>query len=78
MRMVVSFSAEQKAWLEEQAKTHKKTMAKLIREAVESYRRSLSPQTSELEQLLKKTSGTWTKGDGLAFQRRLRSDWNRR
>jgi len=47
-------------------------MARLVREAV---RRMRQQEDVSLEELLRQTSGLWSRGDGLAWQRRLRKEW---
>jgi len=47
-------------------------MTRLVREAI---RRMRQQEDVSFEELLKQTSGLWHKGDGLAYQRRLRKEW---
>lgn len=47
-------------------------MARLVREAI---RRMRQQEDVSLEELLRQTSGLWRRGDGLAWQRRLRKEW---
>ncbi len=48
-------------------------MAEAIRKGI-NYLRKEEEKTT-YQQLLKKTSGMWVKGDGLQYQVQLRSEW---
>jgi hypothetical protein len=47
-------------------------MAEVVRTAIRGQRKK---QEEPLEKLLSKTSGIWRNGDGLKYQRRIRSEW---
>jgi hypothetical protein len=46
-------------------------------EAIKHYRQESEYVTkpASFKALLKKTAGIWTSGDGLAFQKKLRGEW---
>ncbi len=75
IRTVISLDEESKKWLDQQAREENVSAAELIRTAVRKYRDEKKRETIPLNDLLKKTSGIWKAGDGLAYQRRLRKEW---
>ena len=50
-------------------------MTRLVEEAL---RRMKAQEEAEFAQLLSKSSGIWNAGDGLAYQRELRDEWEGR
>lgn len=71
-RTIISLDPEDKQWLERTAQAQGVPMARLVREAI---RRMRQQEDVSLEELLRQTSGLWRRGDGLAWQRRLRKEW---
>jgi len=53
-------------------------MARLVRRAIQRLRQESDSSPSRFDVLLRETSGISRFGDGLAYQRRLRRDWDRR
>ncbi len=53
-------------------------MTELVRRAVRQLRKQSGPQTSPFDKVLGETAGLWKLGDGLAYQKGLRADWDRR
>ena len=47
----------------------------LIQWIVRALRFSLKSSQSDWDDLLRRTSGIWKHGDGLAYQNRLRDEW---
>jgi hypothetical protein len=79
IRTVISLAPDAKAWLDDQARETGRSMTDLVREAVERYRvDQTAARRPSREQLLARTRGTWTNGDGLAWQRAIRADWDHR
>ena len=77
-RMVVTLEDSEKLWLAKESKAQHKSIAQIIRDAVKEYRKYLkSKQPESFEELLESTRGTWTEGDPLAYQRKIRSEWDR-
>ena len=72
VRTIISLDPDDKQWLDGAASRAGLPMAGLVREAI---RRMRQQQEAGLEDLLRRTSGLWRKGDGLAYQRRLRRQW---
>lgn len=71
-RTIISLDPGEKAWLERKAREQGVSMSALVREAI---RRLRKQEDVSFDKLLKQTSGLWRKGDGLAYQRRLREEW---
>ena len=79
IRMPVSFDPEDKRWLERHAHAQGKSAAMVVREALQAYRLRTRDGDTSFQQLLEKTSGTWKGTEGpLAYQRRLRGEWDHR
>jgi len=78
IRTVISLDAEDKAWLDRTAKRQRKTMTQLVRHAVQRLRQESESAPSGFERLLRDTRGIWKSGDGLAYQKKMRREWDRR
>lgn len=78
VRTLISLDAEEKAWLDRAAKREGVPMTRLVRRAIRRLRDEEASDPKGFERLLQETSGLWKAGDGLAYQRRLRGEWNRR
>lgn len=77
IRTIISLDPEDKAWLDRRAKQERTRMAVLVRRAIRRFREQCGPERSDFDRLLRDTAGTWKRGDGLAYQRRLRREWDR-
>ena len=77
IRTVISLDEESKEWLDQQARQEHVSTAELIRTAVRKYRDEKKREALPLSDLLKQTSGIWKGGDGLAYQRLLRKEWQK-
>lgn len=54
-------------------------MTEIVRRAVREYReRYDAGGPSRLKELLRRTRGCWTHGDGLRYQDAVRDEWERR
>lgn len=77
--MVISLAKDDKAWLQHIAEDQHISMAEVIRLAIERYRDEIQTTPARsLHQILLKTKGIWKKADGLAYQRKIRSEWDRK
>jgi hypothetical protein len=75
-RTLINLSDEDKAWLDQEAKSRRIPMTELVRQAVHSYRlREQNLSSPNLQDALKQTSGIWNQGEGLQYQSRLRDEW---
>ena len=78
IRTVISLEREDKAWLDRTAKASRTRMTELVRRAIRQFRERTEADPGQFARLLRETAGSWKHGDGLAYQKRLRRDWNRR
>ena len=72
VRTVIALDPKDKAWLDRKARKSGVPMTEVVRQAVRSMRER---EEVDFADLLAKTKGTWKGGDGLAYQRRIRSEW---
>jgi hypothetical protein len=72
-RTIITISDMEKRWLMNYTKTHKISMAEAIRRGIACLKASHSP--AYYRKIVNDTKGIWSKGDGLKFQERLRSEW---
>ena len=78
VRTVISLSSEDKAWLDRAAAARGVPMTEVVRQAIRVLRASEPVAGPTFEELLEMTAGTWQEGDGLAWQRRMRAEWDDR
>ncbi len=79
IRTIISLDPEEKAWLDEKARETGQSMTAVVREAVVRYRaQDAKCGSPSLKALLERTRGTWKQGDGLAWQNKLRAEWDKR
>jgi len=76
MRTVVDIPKEERAWLDKKAKEKGVSMAEALRQTLRADRLAEQKQ-AEFKRLSDKVFGSWTQGDGLAYQRKLRAEWDR-
>ncbi len=72
-RTIISLEESEKAWVDEEAKRIGKPMTEVVRIAIRFLR---DDKERALKSLLAETSGTWSEGDGLEYQKRMRSEWD--
>ena len=79
VRTVISLPEGDKDWLDRTADERGVSMTEVVREAVHRLReekeRAAKPTFREL---LRAAAGTWTQGDGLEWQLKLRKEWDER
>ena len=76
IRTIISLDADDKRWLDRLAESERTSMTELVRRAVRLLRQTLPAPEPSLEELLESTAGTWEGGDGLAYQERVRGEWD--
>lgn len=74
-RTIITLPEEDKLWLEKYGVLHRVSMAQAIRQAIGKLKAAESEST--YQDLVRSTRGIWRKGNGLAYQRKIRSDWKR-
>ena len=75
IKTIISLEIDIKQWVEIKAQKDGTSMTRLVGEAL---RRMKAQEEADFAQLLSKSSGIWTAGDGLAYQRELRDEWEGR
>lgn len=76
-KTTIEIEEQEKAWLDQQALAEKVSAAEIVRKALDLYRHHVAAPYPSLsfDDLLAQTRGLWTAGDGLTYQRRLRTEW---
>lgn len=78
-RTLINLNPDDKRWLDREARARHVPMTELVRQAVRDYRiREESRAKPALHAALEHTAGIWRSGDGLAYQRRIRGEWEDR
>jgi len=72
IRTVIGLEEQDKTWLDRKAAEAGVPMAELVRTAV---RRMRELDAASFQELLQRTRGIWKRGDGMAYQRRIRREW---
>ncbi|MBN2495959.1 MAG: CopG family transcriptional regulator [Deltaproteobacteria bacterium] len=75
VRTVISLDEEDKKWLDEISSQEGIPMTKIIQRAVKLLRERERRRGATLEDLLQRTMGIWTRGDGLQYQEAIRDEW---
>jgi hypothetical protein len=78
IRTIVSLDPDDKAWLDRKARQERTPMTRLVRRAIQRLRQESESNPSRFDRLLRETSGLRKFGDGLAYQRKLRAEWDKR
>lgn len=78
VRTVISLDPEDKTWLDGQARRERVPMTRVVQRAIQRLRKESEANPSRFERLLRETSGLREFGDGLAYQRKLRGEWDKR
>lgn len=79
VRTIISLDPDEKAWLDDKARRSGKPMTAVVREALARYRAQDGTRDKPpLAALLDNTSGIWKRGNGLAWQKKLRREWDKR
>lgn len=78
IRTIVSLDPDDKAWLDRKARQERMPMTRLVRRAIQRMRQESEAHPAGFERLLLETSGLRKSGDGLAVQRKLRGEWDKR
>ena len=72
-RTIVTVSDEEKLWLENYSRTLGISMAEAIRRGIA--RLKVQEGKSTYQRIVKDSKGIWRKGNGLEYQKKLRSEW---
>ncbi|MCF8037294.1 MAG: hypothetical protein K9K62_10515 [Desulfobacteraceae bacterium] len=74
-RTIITLSESNKNWLEAYSRARGISMAEAIRKGISRLRENES--RALYRELAEQTRGIWEKGDGLAWQDKLRAEWDR-
>jgi len=78
-RTVISLERGDKEWLDREAKAERVPMTEIVRRAVRRYRQERERAGGkDVRALLEETRGLWRGGEALAYQTRLRREWEER
>lgn len=72
-RTIITLPEEDKIWLESYSKTYQVSVAEAIRRGIKQLKESMAKKTYNT--LVQNTRGVWQKGDGLKYQKKIRSEW---
>ncbi|MFH1489060.1 MAG: CopG family transcriptional regulator [Pseudomonadota bacterium] len=72
-RTIITLSEEDKLWLEGYSKASGISMAEAVRRAL--VRLKDQDGRAAYQALVNQTKGIWKMGNGLAYQKKLRSEW---
>ena len=74
IRTIITLSEEDKRWLESYSNAHQVSLAEAIRQGIRRLKDAELRETYRV--LVQSTKGLWKKGDGLKYQRKIRSEWH--
>jgi hypothetical protein len=73
-RTIITISEEDKMWLESYSNLHRVSVAESIRQGIRKLKEA--ELFENYQALVQNTEGLWKKGDGLDYQKEIRSEWN--
>ncbi len=73
-RTIITISEEDKMWLESYSSLHRVSVAEAIRQGIRKLKDA--ELFENYQALVQNTKGLWKKGDGLDYQKEIRSEWN--
>ena len=73
LRTIITLSEKDKGWLESYSKANGISMAEAIRRGITRLKEL--EERNIYKRLVQETRGIWKKGDGMAFQAQIRSEW---
>ncbi len=74
VRTIITLSEEDKRWLESYSNLHHVSVAEAIRQGIRKLKEMELHENYRA--LVKNSRGLWKKGDGLAYQNKIRAEWN--
>lgn len=72
-RTIITIPEKDKAWLEVFSKTRGISLAEAIRRGIAELKQK--EERNVYRRLVEETRGIWRKGEGLAYQEKIRSEW---
>ncbi|MCF8080927.1 MAG: hypothetical protein K9K88_16730 [Desulfobacterales bacterium] len=74
-RTIITISAQDKRWLASYGGVHGVSMAEAVRRGIACLKVTEGPDA--YRRLVQETAGIWKQGDGLHYQKKIRSEWGR-
>lgn len=74
VRTIITLSEEDKKWLESYSRLHHMSVAEAIRRGIKKLK--AAEFLENYQTLVLNSKGLWKKGDGLTYQRQIRTEWN--
>jgi len=74
-RVHITLPDDDKMWLERYSKVYNISVAEAIRQGVSKLKQTMD-NNDTYHTLVQSTRGLWGKGDGLKYQKKIRSEWN--
>jgi len=76
VRTIITLSEEDKRWLESYSNLHHVSVAEAIRQGIRKLKEMEFDENYRA--LVQNSRGLWVKGDGLAYQKKIREEWDSR
>lgn len=73
-RTIITISDEERRWLSAFTRAHRISLAEGVRRGIACLK--ASEGSKNYQEIIKVTRGLWKKGDSLAYQKQLRSEWD--
>jgi hypothetical protein len=74
-RTIITISEEEKRWLKSYSQRYRVSLAEAIRKGIACLKAAEGAKTYKA--LVQETTGIWSQGEGLEYQKRLRAEWDR-
>ena len=74
VRTIITLSEKDKKWLESYSSLHHMSVAEAIRRGIKKLKEAEYYET--YQSLVLNSKGLWKRGDGLAYQKQMRAEWN--
>jgi hypothetical protein len=74
-RTIITISEQDKRWLAAYGGLHGVSMAEAVRRGIACLKVTEGPDA--YRRLVRETAGIWQQGDGLHYQKKMRSQWER-
>jgi hypothetical protein len=74
-RLSITISDDDKLWLEGYCQANRISMAAAVRRGIDLLKRG--ERQNNYRRLVETTRGLWNKGNGLAYQQKMRTEWEK-
>jgi hypothetical protein len=76
VRTIITLSEEDKQWLESYSSLHHMSVAEAVRRGIRKLKEA--EYSENYQTLVLNSKGLWKKGDGFAYQKQIRTEWDSR